>query len=252
VSAALLSPGSQRLTKSPTRVLDKPFTTVADDNFLDDNTWWKVNVGTNELLRYLRAHPVKGLVSGGTGGGVSGPNQPTEYSLEFDPVHPLAGNPDLQFSLVSAGASASWLRVDGQAIWYPARTAEETAPTTGTVIISITSGPTRAVTDPAVVSRLATEFNGLLRTTPGKSAGVNCSANDRRLSISFTKPGETSPTITASQSGCFPSWTARGPSGDLPALEDGGNLLTDSLRLLGLPSNALAGLPPTPSPSAGG
>jgi hypothetical protein len=254
LDAAVLPLGSQRLTKSPTPLLNTPFTTVADDNFLDHNSWWKVNLSTGDLLAYLRAHQVKGLVSTGTGGGVSGPNQPTEYSLEFDPAHALAGNPDLQFSVVAAGANASWLRVDGQTIWYPARPADETAPTTGTVLISISSGPTRAVIDPATVSRLAAEFNGLLRTTPGKSSGVSCSPNERTLSISFFGgPGETSPVISASLSGCSSAWAIRGPSGDdLPALENGGHLLADAMRLLGVSPNGLYVPVPTPIPSAGG
>ena len=97
-----------------------------------------------------------------------------------------AGTRHLQFSVVSAGPRISWLRVDGQTIWYPARPADETAPTTGSVIISITSGPTRTVIDPAVVHRLATEFNRLLRTTPGKSSGVACfEQRTERFSISF-------------------------------------------------------------------
>jgi hypothetical protein len=252
VDAAVLPPGSQRVSTSPIPVLDKPATTIADDNFLDRNSWWKVNLPTSDVLSYLRAHPIKGLVLTVTGGGVSGPNQPTVYELGFEPAHPSAGNPTLQFAVVRAGVGASWFRADGQTIWYPARPAGEAAPATGRVVMSITSGPTRTVTAPAVVSRLAREFNSLLRTTPGTSSGVSCSPNERSLSISFTKPAEPSPTITASRSGCFPAWAVRGPGGDLPALEDGGDLLTDALRLLGLPSNALYALPTTASPSASG
>jgi hypothetical protein len=252
VDAAVLPPGSQRLTKSPIPVLEKPSTTIGNDNFLDHNAWWKVKLSTHDLLSYLRAHRLKGLVLRVTGSGVSGFNQPTQYELEFDGAHPLAGNPALQYTIVSAGDGASWVRVDGWTIWYPARPADETAPTTGTAVISLTSGPTRTVTDPAVVHRLATEFNGLLRTTPGRSGGPACTANDRTVTIAFTKPGETAPTLSAWESGCFPAWVVRGPGGDLPSLEDSGNLLNDALRLLGLPSDALAGLPPTTSPSAGG
>jgi hypothetical protein len=252
VSAAPLPPGSQRLAKSPLSILDKPSTTLGDDNFLDHNAWWKADHSTKDLLTYLRAHPLKGLVLRVTGSGVSGFNQPFQWELEFDGAQPLAGNPALQYTITAAGPHASWVRVDGWSIWYPPRPPDETAPTTGTVVISITSGPTRKVTDLAVVHRLATEFNGLLRATPRRGGGRNCTAADRTLSISFTKPAETSPTITASQSGCAPLWLARGPSGDLPALEDSGNLLADALRVLGLPSDALAGLPPIASPSSAG
>jgi hypothetical protein len=258
VSAVPLPPGSQRLTKSPTPVLDKPLTTVPDDNFLDHNAWWKVNLSTKDLLSYLRAHPLKGLVLRVTGSGVDGFNQPMVFELQFDPAHPLGGNPDqrggnpdLDFNIVSGGNRASWLRIDGQTIWYPARPVDETAPTTGTVNISLTSGATRTVTDPAAVSRLATEFNRLLRTTPGQSGGVACTANEQTISSSFTKPGETTPTITASLSGCSIDWAIRGPSGDLPGLQDGGDLLTDALRLLGVSPNALHVPAPTPIPSSG-
>ena len=92
------------------------------------------------------------------------------------------------------------------------------------------------MTDPAVVRRLATEFNGLLRTTPGRSGGRNCTASERTLTIAFTKPGGTTPTLSAWESGCYPAWVVRGPGGDLPSLEDGGNLLTDALQILGLHS----------------
>ena len=233
-------------------VLDKPSTTIGNDNFLDHHAWWKADLSTKDLLAYLRAHPLKGLVVRVTGSGVSGFNQPFQYELEFDGAHPLAGNPALQYTFASAGTGASWVRVDGWSIWYPARPANETAPTTGRVNISLTSGPARAVTDPAVVHRLATEFNGLLRTTPGRSSGRNCSPDERTLSISFTKPGATAPTINASLSGCFNAWAIRGPSGDLPALEDGGALSRDALRLLGVSPNALYVPAPTPVPTAGG
>jgi hypothetical protein len=211
-----------------------------------------VNLSAADLLSYLRSHQVEGLLSTGTGGSVTGPNQPTVNSLEFDPVHATGGNPDLQFSVVSAGPRTSWLRVDGQTIWYPARPADETAPTTGTVIISITSGPTRTVIDPAVVHRLATEFNRLLRTTPGKSSGVACSSDERTLSISFIEHGAPTPGLTASRSGCSSGWGVRGPSGDLPALQDGGSLLTDALQVLGVSPTALYLPTPTPIPTAGG
>ena len=140
VDAALLPPGSQRLTKSPIPVLEKRSTTIGNDNFLDHNAWWKVDLSTHDLLSYLRAHPLKGLVLRVTGSGVDGFNQPTQYELEFDGAHPLAGNPALQYTIVSAGTGASWVRVDGWTIWYPARPAAETAPTMGTVVISVTSG----------------------------------------------------------------------------------------------------------------
>lgn len=223
-------------------MLDKPSTTIGNDNFLDHNAWWKADLDTKQLLSYLRAHPLKGLVLRVTGSGVSGFNQPMQYELEFDGAKPLAGNPALQYTITAAGAHASWVRVDGWSIWYPPRPADESAPTTGTVVISVESGPTRKVTDPAAVRRLATEFNGLLRTTPRWGGGRNCTAADRTLTISFAKPGEISPTITASQSGCAPLWLVRGPGGDLPSLEDdSGKLLTDALRLLGLPAGALTG-----------
>ncbi len=247
VDAAVLPPGSQRLTKSPSPVLDKPSGTIANDNFLDRNTWWKANLSTKDLLSYLRAHPLKGLVLRVTGSGVDGFNKPMQYELEFDGAHPLPATPAVQYTITSAGAGASWVRVDGWTIWYPARPAAETAPSAGVVTIGISSGPTRTVTDPAVVRRLATEFNSLLRTTPGHYAGPNCGPNDRTLTISFTKPGGAAPTITASESGCFPAWAVRGPGGDLPALDDTGSamLRTDALHLLGDPAGGLAGPPPT-------
>ncbi len=259
VNAVMLPPGSQRLTNSPTPILDKPLDITPDDNLLDHNAWWKVDLSTKDLLSYLRAHPLKGLVLRVTGSGVDGPNQPMVYELDFVVAHPpggnpdwRGGNPDVDFNIVSAGANASWLRIDGRTIWYPARPADETAPATGTVFISLTSGPTRTVTDPAAVSRLAAEFNRLLRTTPGGGGGKNCTADDQTVSISFTKPGETSPTITASLSGCSIAWLVRGPSGDLPALQDGGDLLADALRLLGVSPNALYVPAPTPIPSSAG
>jgi hypothetical protein len=175
-----------------------------------------------------------------------------QYELEFDGAHPLAGTPALQYTITAAGPHASWVRVDGWSIWYPARAPAETAPTTGTVVISLSSGPMRTVTDPAVVRRLATEFNGLLRTTPGRRYGRNCNVGERSLAISFVGQGATVPAIAATLSGCSIVWGVRGPSGDLPGLEDGGNLLSDALRLLGVSPNALFVPAPTPVPSAGG
>ena len=40
------------------------------------HAWWKVNLSATDLLSYLRSHQVKGLLSTGTGGSVTGPNQP--------------------------------------------------------------------------------------------------------------------------------------------------------------------------------
>ena len=166
VDAAVLPSGSQRLAKSPLHALDTAFSTVAADNLLDHPAWWRVNLSMKELLTFLRARPPKGLGSRHHRRGCFGVQPATVDGLVFDPAHPLAGSPDLQFSVTSAGEHASWVRVDGQTIWYPARPAEETAPTQGSVTLAVTSGPTRTVTTPAVVLRLATEFNRLIRTRP--------------------------------------------------------------------------------------
>jgi hypothetical protein len=135
--------------------------------------------------------------------------------------------------------------------------AKETAPAIGEVGISISPGPTgteiaRAVIDPTAVSRLANEFNALVPPAPGASVRASCSANNQKLEISFHDEPETRPSITASLSGCSASWAVRGPSRDLPPLKNSGHLMTDALQVLGLPSDALDGLPSRPSRSAGG
>jgi hypothetical protein len=238
LDAAVLLPGAQRLTSSPSSALDQPFTTVADDNFLDRPAWWKVNLSADETVTYLQTHPPAGLISSGSGGGVSGPGQPTIHGLTFGPASPFPGNPALQYSVVAASDRSSWVRADGQTIWYPPRPAAETAPTAGVVTVSVSRGPTRKVTDPASVQRLATELNRLIPSTPSKSSGVSCPPNVRTLSIAFAKTGAPHPVVVATTTACSVSWNVRGPSGDLPALDGGVDLRADALRLLGLPANA--------------
>jgi hypothetical protein len=150
--------------------------------------------------------------------------------------------------MIAAGHDSSWLRADGQTIWYDARPTAETAPTEGIVTLSIVGGPTRRLTDPATVRRLATEFNGLIRLTPETFSGPMCGPNDQTLTMVFAAPGALAPTITASASGCGIGWDVRGPSGTLPGLDGrGSNLVTEALRLLGLGPTALS----APLPSAG-
>ena len=119
------------------------------------------------------------------------------------------------------------------------------APSDGTVTISVSSGPTRQVTDPATVSRLAIEFNRLIRTTPGKSSGVSCAPNERTLSLAFSKRGALHPSVVASTYPCSVSWSVHSPSGVLPSLDGGADLRNDALRLLGLTEAALSPPPPT-------
>lgn len=244
LESVVLPPGAQRLTTSPGPAFDQPSSRAVNDNFIDHHSWWKVALSPDELMAYLRNHVPVGLTVSGYGSGTNTTGRQTSQSLSFGPAAPSAGRPALQFTLAEAGGRTSWLRVDGQAIWYPPRPAAETAPSEGVVTIRLSSGPTRQITDPAAVRRLATEFNRLIRTTPGVSTGLACFPNEPTLSLAFTKTGALQPSVVASASGCSVRWSVHGPSGALPALDGGADLRNDALRLLGLTEAALSP-PPT-------
>jgi hypothetical protein len=239
VDLAALPPGGQRLSTSPSPALDRPSSTMANDNFIDHHTWWKVGLSTDELLSYLRGHVPAGMTVSESGGGTIATGQPPTQSLTFGATGPSPGNPALQFTVVAASDRSTWLRIDGQTIWYPPRPTAETAPTDGAVTVSVSRGPTRKVSDLPSVRLLATEFNRLIRTTPGVIAGVACLQNQRTLAISFTKTGAIHPALVTTTTACSVSWSVRGPSAALPALDGGADLRADALRLLGLPANAL-------------
>ena len=238
VAAAVLPAGAQRLAKSPSPGLNRPSSTLLDLNLIDHYGWWKVNLSPPELLAYLRHRPPAGLISSGSASG-SSPDEVETDSLSFGPKGAAPGRPQLLFTVTAAGERASWLRVDGQTIWYPPRPAAENAPADGTVTISLSSGPTRKVSEQQSVRRLGTEFNRLIRTTPLVSTGVACLTNQRTLSLAFTKAGTPHPTVVTTKAPCAPAWEVSGPGGALPSLDGGADLLTDALRLLGLTSNAL-------------
>ena len=171
--------------------------------------------------------------------------------------HGVSRGMGLAFALVGLVAVTACSEAFQTAPGDPPSSAKETAATVGGVLISVSPGPTgaeiaRAVIDPTAVSRLATEFNKLVPAAPGTSVRASCLANERTLEIAFDDEPETRPTITASLTGCSASWTVRGASGALPPLMNGGQLLTDALHVLGLPSVALDGLAPTHSRPAGG
>lgn len=245
VDAAVIPPDSQRLSISPSTGLDHPFLEVAALNLIDRNAWWKVNLSADSLVAYLKSHPPSKMILSGSGG-ASGPHQPTVHSLRFDGTGSgPGGEPTLLLSVVSAGKQNAWLRADGQTIWYPPRPDAETAPSDATITISLSSGPTRKITDRASVRRLAAEFNELTISPPFVSAG-GCWVRPM-LSIAFAKAGSTHPSLVATTSPCGSSFGlgVSGPHGSLPALGAGAALITDALRLLGVPSTALE-----PSPSA--
>jgi hypothetical protein len=238
VGAAVIPPGAQRLATSPSRGLDRSLTAVGAENVVERHAWWKVSLSAAELLAFLRNHPPAGMASG-VSASRTDPHQAASRLLSFSPTGASRGQPTPYLTVEAASKRTSWLRVDGQTIWYAPRPAAEYAPTSGTVTISLSNGPARKVTDPQSVRRLATEFNRLDRRAPLASTGVACSSGERTLSIAFTKAGGLKPTLVAGKGSCGSSWLARGPNGGLPAFLGGVDLLTDALRLLGLPANAL-------------
>jgi hypothetical protein len=165
--------------------------------------------------------------------------------MSFDALGGDGGKPTVQLSVVAAGTSGSWLRVDGQTVWYPPRPAGEFASASGTATISFSGGRTRTITDPASVRRLATEFNALTVQPPFASAGGNaCGGTEPMLSIAFTTPGATGPSLIATAGGCRTGWSVIGLHGNLASLEGSQALQTDALGLLGLPATALNSLSP--------
>jgi hypothetical protein len=231
------------LPRSPDSSLDQPFTTAVDDNFIDKQGWWSVDLSSTDLLAYLRDHRPAGFGASGSGGS-SAPGLASTSTEMFTPTAGGSGRPRLLLTVVANGQRGSWLRADGQDTWYPPRPASETAPTDGTATIAVSGDPSRVVSDPVVVRRLADEFNSLIRSTPGTVAGPACAAGGRTLTIAFTRRGISRPALTASATPCSDFISVRGPDSALPALDGGDDLVDVALRQLGLSRSAL--LPPRP------
>jgi hypothetical protein len=244
VDAVVLSPGSQRLSTSPSPLLDQPWTEVAVLNFVGRHAWWKSTLSADGLISYLKAHIPAGMVLGGTASG-TGPHQPPTHSMSFYALGGDGGNPAVQLSVVTDGVGSSWLRIDGQTVWYPPRPAGEFASATGTVTISFSGGRTRTVSDAGSVRRLATEFNALTVQPPYVSAGGTCSGNEPLLSVAFIQRSAATPSLIATTGGCRRGWAVIGTHGNLPTLQATEILQTDALGLLGLPVTALNGPAPT-------
>lgn len=239
LDAAVLPPGSQRLATSPSPLLDQPWTEVAVLNFVGRHAWWKSNLSADGLRAFLKTHIPAGMTLGGTSS-ATGPNQPPVHSMSFYALGGDGGNPTLQLSIVAAGASTAWLRLDGQTVWYPPRPAGEFAAATGTATISFSGGRTRTMTDAVSVRRLAAEFNALTVQPPYVSAGGTCGGvSQPMLSVAFTKQGAARASLIATTGGCGSGWNVIGLNANLPSLQGSRELLNDALGLLGLPPTAL-------------
>ena len=224
-------PGAVRLSRPPGQVggvLDHAEGYPGVDHLVDDGAWWRVPGTPLGVLGYVKGHlPARfklGWMSWGAippadlphgrGAPSPPPNPYQRAGYEFDVQ---SGLPPLESAqlLVDAARSASgqtYIRVDAQLAWTPARSPAERVPAAAKVIV-ITAQPDMnaphdipapvTVTEPAKVAKIIALLDGL---TIDSSGTHGCPAlSGRGISLAFLARSGGPALATAAETipGCY-------------------------------------------------
>jgi hypothetical protein len=217
-------PGAVRLSRAPGGVggvLDHADGYPSAGHLIDAGAWWQVPGTPMSVLSYAKAHlPARFKPAGESWGAIPPADRPHGPGAPSMPPNPYqragyqfavrGGLPSLEIAqlLVDAARSASgqtYVRVDAQLAWTPARSPAERVPAAAKVITIVgqpdTNGPARfpapvTVTDPAKVAKII----ALLDSLTIDSSGVHgCLAESGRgISLAFLA-GAGGPTLATAR-----------------------------------------------------
>jgi hypothetical protein len=131
VALTQVPPGSQARDRSPVRALNYPpggtisCSTDPCPYAIDVPAWWTMPLSRDEAISWLQTHPPAGLYLNGNGG--TGGDTAVSWTYQAGPAPPYS-LAELSVAVASFGADKSVLRVDGQVLWVPPRTAAEQVP----------------------------------------------------------------------------------------------------------------------------
>jgi hypothetical protein len=168
-------------------------------NLVDVHRVWLVPEPMNRVLAFERAHLPKGFVVSGNGqSGRLDSAAPQSKFLSFMVNTPLPPNgpiesENLVVTFAPRTKTTTFVRVDAQAIWQPARDRATIVPAGDRVITIVTDGHRRAITDAGKVRRIERAFNALPEEVPGSGS---CPPN-APLTVTFAPTRTAQPDITA-------------------------------------------------------
>ena len=195
---------------------------AGDANQLDRHATYVVPLGYQEAIDWFKAHTPPGLKRSGTST-ATGTGSPTVEGIYFDGPTTITYTALMeQVAVFRLDPTHVVVRIDGSAIWLPARTAAEVAPTDATAVDVVrTARPGTAakhytLTGPAV-RKLAQRLNEQPTISNGT---ISCPANDGASDVLRFTGSTPDPVYRVEQSGCrFISVTTDGA--DQPSLSGG-------------------------------
>jgi len=195
LAAFVPPPGATRLPSAPTGsggiLVHKQMIPIAEDQ-LDDLSFWRVPASAGTVLSFEKAHLSRPFTSSGYGtlGDTFGsPPKPGHLPTQPSPPHPIGDTygawfnswslpavpgviafRDLTVVVTDPSSSVTYVRVDANVAWIPARPATAKVPA-GVTAVTITASPDMnhpqgtpapvTVTSPAKVAQLVALVNGL-------------------------------------------------------------------------------------------
>jgi hypothetical protein len=201
LAAFVPPPGATRLSSAPTGsggILKHTAFTVGIEDQLDDASFWRVPASAGTVLNFEKAHlPHQFKLSswgsvGDTLGTLPKPGRPIRPSLQPYPIGnaygawldswTLPGVPgvialrELTVEVTDPSSNVTYVRVDSNVAWIPARPASERVPA-GVTVVTITASPDMnhpkgtpapvTVTSPAEVAKIVALLDGLSLNTSG-------------------------------------------------------------------------------------
>ena len=209
-------PGSTRLARPPAGVhgaLSQPASWPFNPDVVDDSSLWQVPGPPSAVLDYEKAHLPARLQFGGNGNH-GGPG----YQVTYDDFEAQSGlGPveagQLQVNSITSASGQTYVRVDAQVTWQPARPAATFVPAGRIHAVVVTAVPGAndpkkppapvTVTDPGAVTQLVSLVNGLPLYPPGTVP--SCLMDDGaglRMEFLATAGGPRLATAFAKSDGC--------------------------------------------------
>jgi hypothetical protein len=139
--------------------------------FASQHRYYIVPGTPTAIERYLTTHiPEGGSYDGSAGTSTSGTSAPIDsIAITFPANGPHLYLKQLAYSLTQKTSTTSWLRIDGQIVWVPSRSASQKIPAANSATItgfektalSGTSGPVKIQLSGKKLTRLIAELNSL-------------------------------------------------------------------------------------------
>jgi hypothetical protein len=240
-------PGARRLRRAPGAgegMLRQPFQTPGVFHLIDKASFWKVPGQPQQLLNWEGAHLPRQFRTAGTS--TESDHGTTilwgqEYSLPAVPTVLLER--DLLIAAVRAGHGKTYIRVDAQVTWVPAKPAAELVPKAAQVVtVRLQAGygagltqraGTATVTDPARVRRIAALVDALPLAGWETISCPMYSGGAVTLTFRARAGGPALVKVSADLIGCPPaSFTAHG--GQLPLLTTTTSFVRQVAKVAGL------------------